>query len=412
MLAVILNAIRSIAVPIGTVVQSPLNLESLAGGKFLALDGRDVLRTAVSAAFLGASNANFPAGVFTSTARTLPQAPNNLALCAGPNHFIAAGRNLANGELLYSADGTSWTAVSLTTAWTGGTCAASSIIYAGARYVATETAFGKPVVCSGDPTIQANWTATTNGFTTSLSQALAHSTSLGLTVGISNGSSTVIKTLATGATAWVDRSHATSRDKACVAWTGQKFIVPVNNSQVCLVSSDGVTWNEQQVPYVLNAQCIASDGNGTVVVVMAGNSSYVTKILVSKDHGATWRETTIPFDAYRSSSYSLASSAPLMSAQYINGKFVIPTSVGSVLFSSTGLSWQVEPVNRRGALSADCRVMAYKSGVYVGIGTSTAALSATEDMSKFRLPAQGTHDQSATYAKLSSVEYQSYIKVA
>lgn len=399
-------------VRIGQAIQSPVDLEALYPGEFMRLDGRDVLRSAVSSAFLGAGNANFPAGVFTSTARTLPQAPNTLALCAGPSHFIAAGRNLTNGELVYSADGVSWTALSLTTAWTGGTVSVSSIIYAGARYIAAETGLGKPAVCSGDPTSQANWSATTNGFTTNLSQGLAYSASLGIAVGIQNGSGTVIKTLADAASAWVNRSHATARDKFCVTFTGQKFIVLVNNSQVYLSSSDGATWVEQQLPYLVNAPCIASDGNGTVVVVMVRDSSYVTKILVSNDHGATWNEVTVPFDAYRSSSYSLPLSAPLMSAQYINGKFVIPSSNGSVLFSATGRTWQVEPVNRRGALSAGCRVMAYKSGIYVGIDTTTSALSATEDTTKFRLPAQGTADQGAIYARLASVEYQSYVKVA
>jgi len=406
------SSIMGGGVRIGQVIQSPVDLEALYPGEFMRLDGRDVLRSAVSSAFLGASNANFPAGVFTSTARTLPQAPSTLALCAGPSHFIAAGRNLANGELVYSADGVSWTALSLTTAWTAGTVSASSIIYAGDRYIAAGTGLAKPAVCSGDPTSQANWSATTNGFTTNLSQGLVYCASLGIAVGIQNGSGTAIKTLADGASAWVDRSHATARDKFCVSFTGQKIIVLVNNSPVYLSSSDGATWVEQQLPYRVNAPSIASDGNGTVVVVMAGDIDYVTKLLVSNDHAATWNEVTVPFDAYRSSSYSLPASAPLMSAQYINGRFVIPASNGSVLFSATGRTWQVEPVNRRGALSAGCSVMAYKSGIYVGIGMTTSALSASEDTTKFRLPAQGAADQSVTYARLASVEYQSYVKVA
>jgi len=398
--------------PVGTVVQSPLDLEAMYPGEWLRCDGRDMLRTEVSAAFLGANNANFPAGVFTTTSRTLAQAPSNYVIAAGPDHFVAGGRNVSTGELQYSTNGVSWTAINLTTAWSGGTVALSSLIHTGARYIATETALSKPAVCSGDPTNQANWTATTNGFSTSLVQALVYSQSLGLTVGCSDGSGTTIKTLADGATAWVNRSHATARDKYCVAWTGQNFIALVHNSQVYLLSSDAVTWTEHHLPYEVSAPCIASDGNGTVVIVMSGNSGYLTKLLVSKDHGATWREITLPFDAYRSVSSSIASSAPQMSVQYINGKFVLPMGNGSVMFSTTGLTWMMEPVNRRGALSALCLAMAYKSGVYVGIGTTTSALSATEDMSKFRLPAQGSNNQSATYAKLSSIEYQSYIKVA
>jgi hypothetical protein len=383
------------AMPIGSVLQSPINLEKVTDGKWIALDGRDMNRS--DAPELAP---HFPAGVFTSTARTLARAPAAAVITVGTHTggtaFVAGG--LAGVQPLQASDdGVSWVDPSST--WAAST-QWNSVIWANNRLVMAGSGgdAATPYVSVIGAAISAatligkgggNTVATTGGTTTTLTQGLAYSPTLGRTVLIPNGAGTTIYTLDDGATAWTSRSHTTSRTKAGVVWTGSKYVVPcTDNYSYVLSSSDGITWAETALQHPLSSvgsvDCaFASDGNGTVVIAnYAGASAW---FVVSKDHGSTWRKVVLPMTANMLSATGLLG-VPGGNVRYVNDKFIYSYDSFTPHFSTDGLSWI--PMNpNRGAGGVYFRAWAFKSGVYCSITpTGTAANTYTEDLSKFCLP--------------------------
>lgn len=373
--------------PIGSVIQSPINLETATNGKYIALDGRDCNRSDYPELAT-----YFPAGVFTSTARTLAGAPANAVIAADGTNFLASAA-AGVSALQFSATGTSW---ANSGGWTAAT-AFNSLIYAGARFIAAPSAGEtQPHVTSNtvDPSLKSNWTATTGGTTTTLTQGLAYSPSLGKTVLCKEGSlatSSALFYLNDGATAWSACSGGSTATRYGVCWSGQKFIALTSSTGFLQTSSDGATFADLYISNVTTAQIptsssIASDGNGTVVIAIGdGYQSYVT---VSKDHGTTWREMLLPVEP----ALFGVGFKPVGSVSYVNGKFIMPLTIGSstwayqVAVSADGLNWFIEPMGTRGIPAVTFGAIAYKSGTYCAIKTTAAALTSVENSSKFRLP--------------------------
>lgn len=395
------------SMPVGSVIQSAINLEKIAGGRWMPCSGRDIFRTAVSPDF----SDQYPAGVFTSTARTLAAAPASYySTAATPTYFVIPAAT-GTAAMQYSSDGATWSQASLVTP---ASTTVNSIIWTGVRLIAAVSGSAQPIVTTGDNP-GSTWTVTTGGTTSTLKWALAYSSSLAMTVMATDAASTSIYTLADGATAWSARTK-TSSTPLGVTWTGSRFIcVTATASLPMQYSTDGINWTDSGLGSFTRSfesqsiKGIASDGNGTVVV---GLDDYV---LVSSDHGSAWERVYLPFDLHRvASELSAAVTVSITNIQYVNGRFVVSMHAGTGAiknaFSKDGKTWQVETVGNRCISPTFVAALAYKGGVYIGINPSTAALSATEDMGKLRLPAPA-YNRFVSTNIMNPMDHMNYVKV-
>jgi len=404
--------------PLGFVVTSPVNLETLTKnnppgkGKWWALDGSNRNRSDCDAAFA----AMFPIGVTTTTARTLAAAPVASGIIADSSGFCAIAA-AGTSPLQTSSTGASWS-------YTGSAFAASTspqqIIAAGARYIMCGTAgdFGNETMQSTATAVnladKAVWTSNT-GIGYPQDKRVAYSPQLALSVAILyNYSVNAAFSMADATTAWTTRSPATAT-RLGVVWTGKRFIVTTTTVGLIQTSTDGTTWSDVYHPNLGNnaSAQIASDGAGTVVITY--NNTSVDWLHVSKDHGTTWGRALVPPET----NVSLLSGAAVISTpnrvEFVNNKFVVTTNNTSYapIFSADGKSWFIEPIAARGIPSITFNSLAFKAGVYCGLtSAATAAFTATENTSMFRLPGSpataGTSGTIPTYA----ISGTQYIKVA
>lgn len=400
--------------PIGTVVESPINLEVTSGGKYLALDGRYMFRQDYPDLAK-----HFAAGKFTQTARTLNATPATTIQPAVDNTNFLLGGASGTSPLQASADGITW---STSATWSAST-RINSLIRAGSRFVAAGSTgdMSAPYVAAIDQTAanivaKSNWTATTGGTTVTngLAHALAYSSSLGLTVMCGAGTGTSIYTLADGATAWSTRTHTSSVDKTAVVWTGMKFIAFTSTINLIITSTDGVTWTESYADGALNVNPthVASNENGVIVALPYTTDDFSKFMVVSTDHGVTWRRIAMPSDvAYTWLTGQVIAYTTYPRISYTNGKFfVVANLYTNRLVSSDGVTWTSMIVGASG-VTASANHFAYKAGVYLGVQDSTAALTATEDLSYFRLPTPaGKQVSSNTAGGDYSTHYQLFIK--
>ncbi len=397
--------------PIGSVIQSPINLEAMTNGQWIALDGRDCNRSDYPLL-----SPYFPAGVFTSTVRTLDKAPQTVNIAASATHLVVPSVANTNEPCLqYSTDGASWITQA---SWQATAANVTSVIYAGSRFVAVCSATVMPRVFT-DPS--AALTATTGSVaTTSSLHGLAYGPTAnggaGRTVCVKDGAlatASAIFYMNDGSTAWSAASGGSSCNRVAVCWTGQKFIAVVSagtDAQVMVqTSSDGAAWSDQFLPFQASgvSNSIASDGNGTVVIpiVIKIDGNTVGGVITSKDHGATWRFIKGPQDGYWLRPDRVF---------YLNGKFIGITS-GSAYplqtFSSDGIGWTVDAMFLRGMGNVSyygISALAIKGGVYYGVGTQNTGYSATEDMSKFKLRTDVNYGSPTGGVNIT---FQQYMKV-
>lgn len=379
---------------VGEICQSPVDLEAITKGRWIALNGRDCNRGSYPEL-----SPLFPIGTFTSTSRTINAAPASATLVADSTNFLAPGA-AGTSALQASADGITWVTSATWTAATSPVC----IIKAGSRFVMAGSGgdLTQPYVAAIDQTAanivaKANWTATTGGTTptSTLVQCLAYGATAnagaGRTVLVRNGSQTTANGLFymnDAATAWNACSGGSTLNRQCVVWSGQKFFAfGTGSTQLYQTSSDGATFADAYWPWFVNSiSSAASDGNGTVVaqadIYFGANTSQLVS-LVTKDHGVTWKVIPVPNEVYAPSAGIYVS--------YVNGRFMaIPAAEPryGTLLSVDGESWTIDNIALRGVnyTVANTNGIAYKSGVYCFVNQSTTgALTAVEDMSKFRL---------------------------
>lgn len=378
------------SLPIGAVVQSPLNLEKMSAGKWIRLDGRTVNRGTYPLI-----ESDYAAGVFTSTQRTLNAAPVAWNPVADDTNFLLCGA-AGTSPLQASADGITWS----TSATWGASTNVTQLIKAGSRFILAGTAGDTattPYVANINQTAanivaKSNWTATTSGIAaTGNWQTLAYSPTLGRTVMVKSTSDTVangIKYLNDASTAWGSGSGGSlSTAKQIVVWTGDRFLVFCGAVGVLHSSTDGITWTDSGL--LISASSAVSDNAGTVVVsgshVLTGysdaNLTSNSGFFVSKDYGATFSFIQSVAGAF----------APLV--RYVNNKFI--TQYGWC--STDGLTWSrgfpaLDVLGTAAAAGGSGAAVSqhditYKAGVYFGHYPSTQynAFTATEDMSKYRL---------------------------
>lgn len=392
--------------PVGTVIQALFNPNPQ---KFLPLDGADLNAgdwpELVNDPTTG--KRRFP-GVFTSTARTLLGAPVVASIAASSQKFlhVGVGSTGATGTIMASSDAVTWSGYDVGS----GAVSFSSIIFAGTRFVCAASGVNTPfVTADGNPVSSGSFTATGVAASTTLTQGLAYGSTAnagaGRTVLIQNGAGTgQIYTMDDGASTWSLRTHTNSRTKTAVVWTGQNFIATCSDaSNYILTSPTGVTWTERTLPIpyfngVIGPHFMESDGAGTVVIG-CGNG-VMNYFVVSKDHGATWRKVLGDQAAHQQRTLgSMNYSNPAI--YYVNGKFIsLSATTGgleSAQISTDGLYWVAEPMAFGRGAQTKITALAYKSGVYCGVTNDvTAAMTLTEDMSKFKIhesrnPAQGNN---------------------
>ncbi len=248
--------------------------------------------------------------------------------------------------------------------------------------------------------VKANWTVTTSGSTTANTQGLFY----GPTANAGAGRTCLVKdgALATasalfsldegGDTSWAAGSGGSTMTHKCGCWSGTKGFVFASTFGSYKTSADLATWADQTMPMADGSggavNCCASDGKATVVVAGAVGvvgSATLYGLMVSKDDGATWQYANCP-----DTSGHILAGAPSR-IDFINGKFIATFAAGltnaTAWVSIDGVTWVIEPISRGRGVNIVTIGYAFKAGVYCGINaTATGALTATEDMSKFRIP--------------------------
>lgn len=381
------------SVDIGRSVASKTDLEVLSNGLYMREDGSTRLRADIN----GGLSAILPLGVFTSTSRTLAAAPAAACIAASPLNVVASAV-AGTTAMQYTTNISSWIQTSLVTP---ASTQVNSLIWAGSRFIAGVSGSAQPLVTTGDNP-GSTWTVTTGATTTTLTQGLAYSASLGLTVMVTDGASTSCYTLADAATAWSTRTK-TSSTPVAVVWTGTYFVIFTTTVGLIQYSADGTTWTDMYVTFSGAGQLgadwwqagngFASDGAGTIVTsVFNSNNGFLNcYFAVSNDHGANWSVIPIPYETSR----AVATLPKVTKVQYLNAKFIAHVAssgavnaTGWILGSKTGKYWALEPVGQRGIADTAFKALTYFSSTYVGINTATtAALSASEASTNFRIPA-------------------------
>lgn len=402
--------------PIGAILQSHLDLEYLTGGRWKAMNGRDIDRGKVHGLI---SNLHPCGPLNTLTNRTLSAVPVVASIDASPNNFVAAAASGA-APIQYSTDGITWSQASIVMGTSGSvTC----LRFCGSRWITVYAAINAAgaIQCTTADNPGSTWLNTTNavqpnnsGFNDNI---LCYSPQLALTAVI-QVSQTGIMTLPDGSNTCTLRTRTAMTMKGLV-WTGRLFfgIGAGNQTLNAQTSPDGTTWTDiATIGWdTTTATGIASDGAGNIVI------SFPTYFLVSNDHGTSWGKVYPPpeFALARDDNYVTAG-AVIRVVKYQNGRFIANTGTiaaptSQVLFSLTGQSWQVETPTKRvnnvgGAFLM--ATMAWKGTTVAGINTAavTTSQTAVEDITKFRMPATFRAPEVTTLQPAGMAVGQEYIK--
>jgi len=376
------------SLPVGSIVQAPYNLTDPA---YLPCDGRKVLR-----ADYPLLSACLPSiGTFTATSRTKSAAPTSSAIATNGTVWVVTGA-VGTSNLYYTSDGITYNVTTTPATWD-----TRSILWDGTNFVAISSNGNAPVYS----TTGATWTQSASGAVncapSSLQTCATWASSLG-TVGrfcFAGGTSAFYTSDDRGVT-WTARAHGLGGNVFHVCWTGQKFIATTGVGGVIYTSTDGITWVSQYVGFGNTASATAgsiiSDGNGRVVWVFGAS-----QMQISLDHGATWSQRKFG---------ALTGSVDISSGGiwYTNGRFIMGTSVKTVLMSTDAIGWHEVPVF--GLLYSPFGGFSYKSGVYLcnADNNTTAAYTLVEDTSYMRLPMPA---QNTVNNNLSWNNYMPFIKV-
>lgn len=401
--------------PEGWVTQSPFNMEegnldAFNKPRWMALDGGDSPITILG----DTMKKRWPAGVFTSTARTLAAIPAAAVIAASPTYFVASAvAGVAAAQ--FSTDGATYAQTSLVSpASTQVNCLLFTTGASTPRWVFGCSGTTTCCVTTGDNP-GSTWTACTGNFTTTLRYGLCHSPSLDLTLLIPDAAGAAVYTMPGTNTTFTSRA-VTSATKLGGVWDGYYFVVITSTVGLIQRSATGTSGWADVYSSTLpsNIIGISSDGVGTIVVT-SNDTTLGGCVYVSKDSGASWKRIWLPVEI--NAVLNTSGAAQQNSAQdisFANGKFFIgvtnsTTTEAYNLISITGLFWVVEPIGKRGVAATNVKSIAWKSNVYASVAnaTATTALSHTEDTTQFRRPS--SFRGASTF--VSALAYQEYMKV-
>lgn len=178
----------------------------------------------------------------------------------------------------YSTDGITWTDATTP----HGTLAPLAIAKVSTSIVAVGTGGVIYTTPNGDV-----WTQRTpTGSTEDLARIAVNPA--GIKVAFSSGSPSVLRS--TDGDTWTAQS-STAREGV---WFGSQFVA-VNNTENCLTSTDGITWNDNFIFNSNPMRAIATDG--TTVVVVGDDNAGVGKIFSSTNPTTGWTAATVPATA-------------------------------------------------------------------------------------------------------------------
>ena len=173
-----------------------------------------------------------------------------------------------------------------------------------------------------------------------------------------------------------------------VCWAGTKYIATLNTVGFIGVSSDGITWTLQAMPFRTTASGaggggIVSDGAGKVLWVDSSSALIYTSL----DYGVTWSKRAFGVSSTASTSGLMS----LLMPSFANSRFFVSVAVGasgcSFLASADLQGWVPVLDAYSPSMTSSFNVMAHKSGVYLfNDALTTACQTLVEDVTKMYLP--------------------------
>jgi len=224
---------------------------------------------------------------------------NIYAIAYGSGKFVAGGRDYNNGIMTYSSDGVNWTTITDST-FTG---PIDAIVYGGGKFVAVQGSNGGKMAYSSDGV---NWTAVTD---------------------------------------------STLKSIKAIAYGGGKFVASSsgNDSQMAY-SSDGINWT------------VVTDSTftGYIQAIAYGSGKFVAgggdKMAYSSD-GVNWTAVTdSTFTGY------------IQAIAYGGGRFVAGSQTGKMAYSSDGVNWTAVTDSTFGTSDNYIAGITYGNNRFVAVG--------------------------------------------
>ena len=385
--------------PVGSIVQAPYNLTDLA---YLPCDGRKVVRATYP--LLSACLSSI--GTFTGTNRTKPVTSVTAAICTHGLNYVMSGIAGGAGGIVTTPDG-----ITFTQRTTPAGTTVVSLISDGTNIVGAANGASPVYSTDGGSTFAATATAGTITASTSPT-AMAHAPTLGVNgrFCIANISAAQVATSDDRGVSWTLRTHGLGFTVMHVCWTGTKYIATLNTAGFVGVSSDGITWALQAMPFRTNPSSaagggIVSDGAGKVLWV----DVFQSLIFVSLDHGAVWSKRTLGSASNGTATGYLLVATP----SFANSRFFISVNMSNLnascsFLTSADLQGWVPILDAYSpSMSSTANVMAHKSSVYFfNDATTTACQTLVEDTTKMYLPNNSQSEGSGSNNFLPFIKVQ------
>ena len=368
--------------PVGSIVQGPYNLTDPA---YLPCDSRKVVRATYP--LLSACLSSI--GTFTGTGRTKPVTSVNAAICTHGLNYVMSGIAGGAGGILTTPDG-----ITFTQRTTPASTTVVSLISDGTNIVGAASGASPVYSTDGGSTFTATATAGVSVTAGTVQTVMAYAPTLGANgrfcMANLNASTTQVATSDDRGVSWTLRTHGLGFTVIQICWTGTKYIATLNTIGFIGVSSDGITWALQTMPFRTNSASsfvggIVSDGAGKVLWV----DGFQTLTFVSLDHGATWSKRIFGATTNGASAGVMSLYLP----SFANSRFFISVNANgstascSFLTSADLQSWVPVIDAYSPSMTGSFNVMAHKSGVYFFNDSSTTACQTlVEDITKMYLP--------------------------
>lgn len=184
--------------------------------------------------------------------------------------FVAVGVNGANGSIVSSPDGITWTVRSFPTT----SRALYGVVWGGDKFVAV----GNELFLASSDGI--TWTdVTPGGYTT---YAVTYNGSTFVAAG------TVVMTSHNG-TAWTFRGNVPNfNDVSGIASNGSRLIVTGASGRISTSDDNGVSWTSRSTPS--SSDLYGITGNNNMLLAVGAGGLFLT----STDDGVTWEQKTVP----------------------------------------------------------------------------------------------------------------------
>jgi hypothetical protein len=302
-----------------------------------------------------------PAGTTVGTTSTFGTTVIE-SIAYGNGTFVAVGRS---GKMAYSADGTSWTAITATNS-TFGTNDIYGITYGGEKFIAVGEYGNMAYSANGTGWTAVNATNSTFGSGNDIT-GIAYGGEKFVAVGTSGKMA-----YSANGTSWSPVTNSTfgTNDISGIAYGDGKFVAVSENGRMAY-SADGTSWTAIPAGTTTGTSGFSSSdingityGNGTFVAVgESGKMAYST-------NGTSW--TAIPA-GYLQGMSTFGTGAGIYDITYGGGRFVATGYSGQMAYSADGVIWTGVLGGTGGASTfGDSQIwgIAYGGGRFVAVGHS------------------------------------------